>query len=90
MSTFRNPKEFPPLAGRIFALFMVLLVAQGVTGAELQPRTLAAWETYVSFTERRIAAELDDGQRFLVADFLNETESITLRALLIYGQVDIR
>ena len=90
VSTFWNPKEFFPLAGRIFTLFMALLVAQGATGAELQPRTLAAWETYVSSTERRIAAELDDGQRFLAADFLNETESNTLRALLSNGRVYIR
>lgn len=39
--------------------------------AELQPQTVAAWNRYVEATERRIAAELENGgpDRFLVRDF---------------------
>jgi len=39
--------------------------------AELQPETVAAWNRYVEATERRIAAELENGSpdRFLVRDF---------------------
>lgn len=39
--------------------------------AELQPQTVAAWSSYVEATERRIAAELENGRpdRFLVRDF---------------------
>ena len=39
--------------------------------AELQPQTVAAWNRYVEATERRIAAELENGRsdRFLVRDF---------------------
>ena len=41
----------------------------GLGAAELKDKTVAAWERYVAATERRIAAELDDGERFLVLDF---------------------
>ena len=41
--------------------------------AELQPQTVAAWERYVEATERRIADELDDPERFLVLDFRGDT-----------------
>ena len=39
--------------------------------AELQPQTVAAWNRYVEATERRIAAELENGRpdRFFVRDF---------------------
>ena len=41
----------------------------GLGAAELKDKTVAAWERYVAATERRIAGELDDGERFLVLDF---------------------
>jgi hypothetical protein len=49
---------------------------------------LEAWETYIRLTERRIAAELNDGQKVLTTDFLAEARPI--RPLLRNGQVDIR
>lgn len=41
----------------------------GLDAAELKDKTVAAWERYVAATERRIAGELDDGERFLALDF---------------------
>ena len=41
----------------------------GVGAAELKDKTVAAWERYVAATERRIAAELEDTERFLGQDF---------------------
>lgn len=73
---------------RAFGLTVALLAAQPLPGAELRPRTLETWETYIRLTERRIAAELNDGQKVLTTDFLAETRSI--RPLLRNGQVDIR
>ncbi|MGH9782577.1 MAG: hypothetical protein ACRD88_00180, partial [Terriglobia bacterium] len=73
---------------RVLTLTAALLAAQQLPGAELRPRTLEAWETYIRLTEQRIAAELQDSQKVLTTDFLAETRSI--RPLLRNGQVDIR
>ncbi|MFQ5817462.1 MAG: hypothetical protein ACE5H2_05840 [Terriglobia bacterium] len=72
------------------ALVGGLPATQEVRGAELQPQTVAAWETYVRLTEQRITAELDEGQRFLVTDFMSASESQRVRALLKRGGVYIR
>ena len=76
-------------AGRIFAVLIAVLAAQEAMPAELEPRTLEAWKTYITLTEQRIAAELEEGHRFLATDFLGETESQTARALHRKGQVYI-
>ena len=56
--------------GRIAALAAVLaLVPPAVTGAELKPETVAAWNVYVQATEQRIDRELGAADRFLVLDF---------------------
>ena len=41
----------------------------GLGAAELKDKTVAAWERYVAATERRIAGELNDAERFLALDF---------------------
>ena len=82
-------RAFRPLAQRL--LWMIaLLAAQPLPGAELRPSTLSAWETYVRLTEQRVAAELEDGQKFLSSDFLPGSEPLTTRSLLRSGQVSIR
>lgn len=55
--------------------------AAGLAAAELQDETVAAWQLYVAATEQRIAAELDDGGRFLVLDFHEEAARIRREAL---------
>ena len=40
-----------------------------VLAAELQEQTVAAWERYLAATQQRVAAEIDDGERFLAVDF---------------------
>ena len=57
--------------------------------AELQAKTLAAWETYIRFTEQRIAKETADNRRFLVMDFRPGGEVKSARAQLRSGQLDI-
>ena len=57
------------------ALAVVALLAGAAVGseaAELQPQTVAAWNRFVEVTERRIAAELADPDRFLVQDFRDD------------------
>ena len=78
--------------GRVsfLALAIGLVGLQDLGGAELQQHTLAAWETYVRLTERRITAELDDGQKLLVTDFLGDSEASSVRNLLRRGQVYVR
>jgi len=76
------------------ACFLIMALslwsAPGGWGAELKPQTLEAWNTYVRLTEQRIAGELNDGPRFLVADFLGDGESRSIRTLLRKGEVPIR
>ena len=71
-------------------LVIGLFAAPGLSAAELQPRTLTAWETYVRLTEQRIATELNGRQGFLVMDFMPESESRSVHSLLRSGQVYIR
>ena len=90
MSLFLNNRIFVVSAIRFIVFTLGLLAAQRVQAAELRPKTLKAWETYVRFTERRIAAELGEQRRFLVTDFLSNTESQPARVVLRNGQVYIR
>ena len=69
--------------GRHVALVVGLLAGHvaGLGAAELQEQTLAAWERYVAATERRIAREVEDGDRFLVLDFLPDGARMRRQAL---------
>jgi len=78
------------LPAQALVLTLALLTAQSLPAAELQSRTLASWENYVRLTERRVAAELEDKQKFLAEDFLAESGPQEARALLNNGQVLIR
>ena len=53
----------------------------GLLAAELREETVAAWERYLAATEQRVAAELDDGERFLVVDFHEEAARLRREAL---------
>jgi hypothetical protein len=57
--------------------------------ADLKRETADAWDAYVRLTEKRIIAELNDGQRFLVADFLGGDASAA-RSAIQRGEVFIR
>ncbi len=60
------------LALRRVALVIALVIGcagAGLLAAELQEQTVAAWERYLAATQLRVAAELDDGERFLAVDF---------------------
>ena len=62
----------------------VLTVASGggaLDAAQLHPRTVAAWDAYVTSTEQRIERELADDEGFLVQDF-NEAAADARRAVL--------
>ena len=73
---------------RLLCLLLVLSASVQARAAELQPKTLAAWESYVRYTEQRIDRELESPQRFLVLDFRPDA-SLT-RSLLRSGQLDVR
>ena len=70
-----------------------ILAATAAYSAELEPETVAAWQSYVLFTESRIATELEDGQDgkngqgFLVMDFLEGAERAECRRRLQSGEV---
>ena len=72
------------MAPRRAALAVALAGAGAVAGvfaAELHDETVAAWDLYVAATEQRIAAELDDAERFLVLDFHEEGARLRREAL---------
>jgi len=77
-------------SAQALGLAVALLAAQEARAAELRPRTVQAWETYVRLTEQRIGVELEDGQKTLATDFLADSESRRVRPLLRNGQVQIR
>jgi len=53
----------------VFAVWAVAAPTGGAGEAELRPETLAAWNTYVQTTERRVEQELAAPEGFLVLDF---------------------
>jgi len=53
-------------------LLAFMLLAAPLGAAELQPRTVAAFDRYVRVTEDRMARELDDERRFLLVDSFDE------------------
>ncbi len=65
------------------ALVLGLAVAGAAVlhAAELKEETVAAWQRYVEATERRMAREIGDGDRFLVLDFHDDAEPMRREAL---------
>jgi hypothetical protein len=57
--------------------------------SELKPETLRAWTTYVEVTERRIAAELNSGDRFLLLDFQAPARASAERKAILAGEVPV-
>lgn len=72
------------------SLAVAIVAVQSLYAAELQPRTVQAWDTYVRLTERRIAAELNDGRKFLAEDFFADGNPQETRAQLEKEQLFIR
>ena len=76
-------------------LFVLLLFGAGTAKAqvipqvELKPQTLEAWEEYVRLTEKRIAAELESSDKFLVQDSLPANEAARSAQALAAGRVFI-
>src|SRR5438876_6936697 len=65
-----------PLRSRLVALLVMLCVPlEGLAAAHLHPETIAAWLSYVSATETRIARELGSDRGFLAIDFLPDAVS---------------
>jgi hypothetical protein len=73
----------------IFAI-LALPGALPAHSAELQPKTLAAWETYIGLTEQRIEKELASSEKFLVMDFWRPGQAASVRGALRRGQLDVR
>ena len=65
-----------PLLRVALAVGLVAGGTAGLVAAELKEETLAAWQRYVEATERRIAGEIADGDRFLVLDFLPGSKQV--------------
>jgi hypothetical protein len=70
-------------------LLAFMLLAAPVGAAELQPRTVAAFDRYVRVTEDRMARELDDERRFLLVDSSEEPRRRTALDRLRQGELII-
>ena len=77
------------VSATLLALTVGGLAAAGspASAAELHPRTVAAWNTYVASTERRIALELSAGGDFLVQDFEAGAEAV--RRAVLDGEIPV-
>ena len=64
----------------------LLTAVDTVCAADLRKKTLDAWQLYVQLTEKRVAAELDGGQGFLVRDFKNPSEAEAIRTTIASGK----
>ena len=76
-----GPSRVPRLA---LVVGLLATSAAALGAAELKEETLAAWDRYVAATERRIAGEIEDGDRFLILDFLPGAER--MRGALLAGE----
>ncbi|MBI2818479.1 MAG: hypothetical protein HYX73_00735 [Acidobacteria bacterium] len=83
-------KALLPAHHRFLLLLLLLSAGLPAPAAELQLKTLAAWETYIRFTEQRIAEEMEGNPRFLAMNFQPEAESKSIRTELQRGQLEIR
>lgn len=72
-----------------FAAGLYILSFETASAATLKPQTIEAWETYMSLTEKRIASELDQEDRFLVQNFLPEKMADECRKSIFSGEIYI-
>ena len=66
-----------------------MMSTNGLSAADLQPKTLKAWETYRQLTEKRVSTELEGTNGFLEMDFKKAAEAAAIRNQLKSGQVYI-
>ncbi len=59
----------PLFRSRISWIAALICVPVAVSAAGLQPATLGAWTTYLSWTQARVAHELTSADKFLALDF---------------------
>jgi hypothetical protein len=74
----------------IAALLIVLAIGMAgspVRGAELQKKTLTAWDEYVRLTEERITKELNSSAGFLAQDFQAVPKAQMERDAALSGQI---
>ena len=77
----QRPAAERPVPRVALVLGLAVAAAAILHAAELQEKTLAAWQRYVEATERRMAREIGDGGRFLVLDFHDDGEPLRREAL---------
>lgn len=73
----------------VLALWLAVLHAGAARAADLQPRTVAAFQRYAQETERRIDGEVQSAARFLWVDGLPDLERQTALAALRRGEIVI-
>ncbi len=87
----KRPKRGGKVSQRLFLLAVSLLFyGQAAESAELERKTVQAWNAYVKTTEQRIERELASDRGFLVMDFQNKDEAKRERGKLLSGDITIK
>jgi hypothetical protein len=79
-------KEIYPIGALLIVLAMGL-AGSPVMGAELQKKTVTAWDEYVRLTEERITKELNSSSGFLAQDFQAVPKAQVGRDAALSGQI---
>ncbi len=85
MNTPNLPKGNPTKLPAYWAA--ALFACTGLFAADLQSKTVKAWEEYVALTEARIDRELGTDQGFFVHDFLSPSETAKARRTILSGEI---
>ena len=73
--------------GAFLIVLAMGLAGSPVMGAELQKKTLTAWEEYVRLTEERIQEELNSSSGFLAQDFQSVPKAQMERDAVLSGKI---
>lgn len=78
------------VSARLLLMQPLLCCSPAAQSAELHDQTVKAWQHYVALTEARIDLELNDGNRFLLTEFLPKKDGGKCREKVAKGGVCIQ
>ncbi len=73
--------------GALLIVLAVGLAGPPVMGAQLQKKTVTAWDKYVRLTEERITKELNSSSGFLAQDFQSVPKAQMERDAVLSGKI---
>ncbi len=89
-SRIPRPRLFPTLSTAFMFAFSVLLLADDVIAARLQPAAATAWDRYLNWADEKVKRELSDPDRFLIEDFLPPKEKASVTREIASGSIVVQ